>query len=557
MKKLTSKKKLTSILLTASLLTTLFTGCGGSSSSTESTNTGTNSTGGTSPSVQEESIVRTGEFEMWTSIHSMTTQAYSDLNDHPAAARIEESTGVLVEFTHPAVGQEQVAFNLLTVGGKLPDVVRHTFPHSYRGGVDGAIADQIIMDATPLIEQYATNFMAIINADEDLKKGAYTDGGAIAYFGSCIPGEEMRGLPFNGPLINKTYLDQVGLDVPETIDEWEVMLAAFKDELGIIPFSFGCHNQFGGTFDAFAGAYGIRTGSQFFQDNGTVKYSPLEPGYKDFVGMLSKWYANGWLDPEYLGKALNNDVRPDFDSGKIGSAILHSNSVSTLPTNTTNLGLETMEAVPAPYPVLNKGEVNKFRHNVTDFNLSPMYLAKDVENPVEIIEWIDWLYSDEGVLECTWGTLGESADDMDNTYYIDEDGSKQFTKFITENPDGITGDQAYRYYLMRDIMTVWEWENQSLMYKDPKFQECWDVWQGSATTDGYIPTTITLTIEETDAFTNMKMDIDTYVNEMTAKFISGAESLDNYDKFIAQVEKMGANELIEIQQAALDRYNNR
>lgn len=74
---------------------------------------------------------------------------------------------------------------------------------------------------------------------------------------------------------------------------------------------------------------------------------------------------------------------------------------------------------------------------------------------------------------------------------------------------------------------------------------------------GMIPATITLTIEENDIFTNNKMDMDTYVNEMTAKFISGAESFDNYDKFIENIKKMGAEELVEIQQAALDRYNAR
>lgn len=398
--------------------------------------------------------------------------------------------------------------------------------------------------------------MERISADEQILKGAYTDSGVIAYFGACIPDAEMRCLCFNGLLINKTYLDQVGLDIPVTIADWEEVLAAFKD-LGVIPFSFGSNNQFAGSHDAFAGAFGVRTGSQFFQVDGTVKYSPLEDGYRDFLETFSKWYANGWLDPDYLSKIMNADVRPDFDSGKVGAAVLHVNSVTTLPSTTESLNGEAMEAVATPYPVLNEGDTAQFRHYVSDFNLAPMYLAANVENPVEIIEWVDWLYSEEGVLECTWGTLGDSEDDMDNTYYINEDGDKDFTKFVTENPDGLTGDQVYRQFLMRDIQTIWEWENQELMYQDPKFQDAWDVWTESANYDGMIPATITLTIEENDTFTDKKMDLDTYVNEMTAKFISGAESFDNYEQFVENVKKMGAEDLVAIQQAALDRYNAR
>lgn len=85
-------------------------------------------------------------------IFHLTTQAYTDLNDHPASARLEDATGVNVDYVSPAVGQENTQFNLLTVGGQLPDVVRHTITTQYRGGVDGAVADGLIMDPTALIK---------------------------------------------------------------------------------------------------------------------------------------------------------------------------------------------------------------------------------------------------------------------------------------------------------------------------------------------------------------------------------------------------------------------
>lgn len=52
-------------------------------------------------------------------------------------------------------------------------------------------------------------------------------------------------------------------------------------------------------------------------------------------------------------------------------------------------------------------------------------------------------------------------------------------------------------------------------------------------------------------------DITTYSQEMAAKFIMGIEPLENYDNFLATIEKMGVVRATEIQQAALDRYNAR
>ncbi len=44
---------------------------------------------------------------------------------------------------------------------------------------------------------------------------------------------------------------------------------------------------------------------------------------------------------------------------------------------------------------------------------------------------------------------------------------------------------------------------------------------------------------------------------MTLKFIFGTESLDDFDKYVETVENMGLDRALEIQNAALERYNSR
>ncbi len=55
----------------------------------------------------------------------------------------------------------------------------------------------------------------------------------------------------------------------------------------------------------------------------------------------------------------------------------------------------------------------------------------------------------------------------------------------------------------------------------------------------------------------LQNEINTYVSEMILKFITGDEPFDKYDAYLNRIREMGINEVIEIQQNALDRYNAR
>ena len=48
--------------------------------------------------------------------------------------------------------------------------------------------------------------------------------------------------------------------------------------------------------------------------------------------------------------------------------------------------------------------------------------------------------------------------------------------------------------------------------------------------------------------------INTRVEEMAVKFLVGDESLDNFDAYVEEINGMGLQECLDIEQAALDRY---
>ncbi len=61
-----------------------------------------------------------------------------------------------------------------------------------------------------------------------------------------------------------------------------------------------------------------------------------------------------------------------------------------------------------------------------------------------------------------------------------------------------------------------------------------------------------------DEYTDLWVDIDLYINECRAKFISGEMDIETgFDAYIDQLKSMGMDRVVEIKQATLDAYNAR
>ena len=63
-----------------------------------------------------------------------------------------------------------------------------------------------------------------------------------------------------------------------------------------------------------------------------------------------------------------------------------------------------------------------------------------------------------------------------------------------------------------------------------------------------------MTQDESDIYNDAWADIDTYINESTAKFITGEWSIEqSWDSYVAELEKMGLKDVVDVYQAAYDR----
>lgn len=281
-------KRCLALLLTAALLVTCLAACGGkdnSSTSGESSSLQPEESKEDS-SAQEESSSEPAEtgtglplteepvmLKMW--FYLPAANGLSDYNDSDYYQWLEGKTGVHIEWIMPVEGTEQESFNLIFASDEMPDLIMNQSGREYASGPDVAIADNVYLRLNELCDEYAPNYMALINANPRLQKDTITDDGNRWAFNYLYKDGRLAN---QGPTIRQDFLDKVKMDVPVTFDDWHDVLKAFKEQLNIeIPLFYSSSSNDGTTGDSeFLAGFGI--GREFFVEDGTVKYGPMEDG---------------------------------------------------------------------------------------------------------------------------------------------------------------------------------------------------------------------------------------------------------------------------------------
>ncbi len=156
-------------------------------------------------------------------------------------------------------------------------------------------------------------------------------------------------------------------------------------------------------------------------------------------------------------------------------------------------------------------------------------------------------YTLEGDLLASYG--------FENETYEYVDGKPQFTEFMYKNPDGLSLAEAYHYYAKLGGAGLYHWDRE-FAGMDQNDLDAMAAWQTE--NDGaYVLPPTAMTADEASEYASIMNDIETYRSEMVIRFILGTEPIENYDDFVDTIKSMNIEKAIEIQQAALDRFNAR
>ena len=541
--------KVLALLTAVSLSAGLLAGCGGSASSASSSAAGSSTAADSANAAAEEfSYPMSGkELTYWCELNTNVSANYTNMGDTPFGQGLMERTGVTITYLHPPTGQLNEQFNLILADGDLPDIMEYTW-QSYPGGPQKAIEDGNILALNDIIDQYCPNLKAYLEAHPDVDRQCKTDEGNYYMFPFVRGDDSLR--VSTGLMIRQDWLNDLGLEMPTTIDEWHDVLTAFKTEKSATaPFAFEYTTPSLRNNWPFMSAYNT-TAEFYVGDDGKIHYGPAEENYKEFLATMNQWYKEGLLDPD-MPTAQLDQVSAKMTSGASGASLGWIGSRMGVWTTAAKETDPNYDLEAAPVPTLNKGETAKMgpMDNVVVNNGGAAITTrcKDIEAAARLL---DWAYSDEGHMYYNFGTEGES--------YTMENGEPVYTDLILNNPDGLPIAQAMSGYIRGNyngpfVQDVRYAQQYYTMDCQKKAQATWTVPEASE----HVLPPITPSSGESEEFSAIMNEINTYRDEMTLKFILGTESLDNFDKFVDTMNQMNLKRAIEIENSALDRYNAR
>lgn len=541
------KKKVFAMVLTAAMVMGAITGCSKTPAGTETgSGTGTQATSGewTWP-LQEKK-----ELNIWV---VWSNDYVEEPNQLKAIQKIEEATNVHVNWTVVDASSAKEQFGLMLASGEYPDIIRDVGSY-YPGGTEKGVQDGVLADLTEAVELYMPSYNALRKSNPQLEKDTMTDDGKIvgtrtitSYFGE-VRGERV----WAGMALRQDWLNDLGLEVPRTIDEWETVLTAFKENYPECeaPLMIGTNGY--DLFSNFLSAYGCLSG--FYKDGSTVKYGPLEDGYKEWLTLFHDWYEKGLIDPNFMTNAADMMSPADYiGTGKAGAGMqLWGLTDEVLKTQgyTTD---EDFSLVATTAPVLKSGDTPQIGFATSELVKEEIGIAATTKDLELACRYLDYWYTQDAMLLDSLGIEGES-------YTVDESGTYHLTDSVKAMvEDGTVNTYAeavYTYSLGTSDFGLYNWGMFDPIYEGNAAMNAYDEFDKDKF-DLMLPSCMTMTDDENSEYVALYTDIETLVNENTVKFITGEKSLDEFEAFVEMLHTYNIDRCIELKQAALDRYNAR
>ncbi|MCI9625676.1 MAG: extracellular solute-binding protein [Clostridia bacterium] len=490
----------------------------------------------------------------WVGINSSQITTISNYAELPMYQKLSEETGVEVEFMHPPTGQEAEQYNLLIASGDYPDMIERSWSTD-AGGPGKAVADGIILPLDDAVKNYAPNYQALLEKNHELKKAFSTDNGQIFAFGGI---SVMPKLIPGGYFIRKDFLEQLHMEAPKSIEDWEAYFEGCKTQLGIeTPFSTDSYRM--NYAKLFSESFGI--GSKYYVDAaGEVKYAPMQPEFKEYLTLMNRWFEKGYLDKGIFSndgsmvesKILNSMTGSfyGFIGGTLGKLLAAAPDDTFQLTAVKSPSLKSGEAaqlyVSKPYGFDAAADMTYSLTNTTAFSTK----NKDLEKSAK---FMDYLYTEEGRRLKNFGVQDVS--------YTMVGEKPTYTEEIANNAEGRSMNEMIGKYCRATSPNPGFGDDPYYIeqyYKYPQQLEAMDIFAenlGSAVAFDLPP--VTPLEEEVTEMSTLQATIDTYQEEMFAKFIMGTEPIENFDKYVATLQSMKIDRILEIYKNAMQRYELR
>ncbi len=371
-------KKLFSIFAASAMVaSTLLAGCGNQNESVPNSN----ETVAENQQSQEEGNESGEKPKITVSIYDRGTLDPSEgtMDNNRWTKWINENAPVEVEFVSIPRWTSIEKFNALFASDSAPDLILNW------GMPNNWVTDGLLMPLEDVINQYSTEYKALMEEYPAMKKAGSVDG-ELYYFTALSP------LQPNHTLVIRTdWLEKLGLEVPKTEEEFYDVAVAFATQ---DPDGNGQDDTFGMSLSFVSGMmidqmYGLQNDG-FVVEDGKMVFA--WDRYEACTKMKKALYDSGAVDKDYAADTSGEQSYQDFINGKLGMIGLNGGANVSMRTTYSQFKENNPDGE-FEIIALPTTSIGEFGACLAGGPSVCGAINADCENPEAVMKYIDWLNS--------------------------------------------------------------------------------------------------------------------------------------------------------------------
>ena len=549
-------KKLLAMTLALLMILCMFAGCSGGQQQSQSTSEPKSDVSSETEDSGKDSLINTDS--LYPVVNEPVTLTLALLigatNEDPNKMwffdYMTEKTGVNTEYMPIQASSWDEKKPIMLATDDLPDIFlgqQFTTTEIMKYGKSGSF-----IPLNDYVEKYGDMIMEKIDMVDGAWTGIHCPDGNIYSLPSLTIAFQASG---NVVSVNERWMSNLGLENPETLEDFYNVLKAFKeqdadgdgDPNNEIPISGSSTERPIRYY--FLQAFGFIEDAASHDDicltrDGKAVYIPLQEKYYDYLVYMNKLWSEGLIDPDYYTQN-NQAVHAKGEQQSFG----------IVPNWATYYFTEQWQDWEVTKPIVENAGDEPLTFSLIPYVPGRLTVTKACANPDVAVRWLNLFYTPEVCKLLFYGPEYGSEDDPDGIgtiLYPEEDGSMH-EEVPAWNPDEIglwdwycqngpgnsmfscALDEGYYFQVLYNADPFRSSFPEEAIWRDQYLENVADY-----RTPLYPP--VYLSEENTNRVDELRTALDTYVESMEAKFIIGTEPLTNYDAFIEQLKALGAEE---------------